>query len=157
MQKLHPDFGRIEAPSARHVNKRNFRFVAHWKPMHPKRVIIRCGFGFFFENKQEVTVKNWREGGYWQYLISTRRRYVPHSIKTVIWRTLYNEIPAHLRRPGHQHSERRYQSEHQHRNFWLPFTRRHPKTIHQSYRPYTNCHNRNSRISTTRKHPRTIH
>lgn len=25
MQKLYPDFGRIEAPSARHVNKRNFR------------------------------------------------------------------------------------------------------------------------------------
>ena len=72
------------------------------KAMHPTRVIVWCGFcsrgiigSFFIENEQleAVTVngdryramlneffihKNWR-GEYWQHLVSTGRRYMPHS------------------------------------------------------------------------------
>ena len=59
------------------------------KPTHPKRLTVWCGFWstgiiglFFFENKQDhveriFVHKNWR-GGYWQHLVSTGRRYVPH-------------------------------------------------------------------------------
>ena len=69
------------------------------KPMRPKRVTVWCGFWsrgiiepFFFENEQGevVTVNGDRcramlneflitRGGYWQDLVSTGRRYVPHS------------------------------------------------------------------------------
>ena len=73
------------------------------KPTHPKRFTVWWEFWrrgiigpFFFENEQgeAVTVnseaivigpcwknlvhKNWR-GAYWQHLVSTGRRYVPHS------------------------------------------------------------------------------
>ena len=78
------------------------------KATHPKRVTVWCGFcsrgiigPFFFENEQgeAVTVnddryrtilnevffhKNWSEG-YWQHLVSTERRYVPHSRSYTRW------------------------------------------------------------------------
>ena len=93
-----------------YINKQNCRIwstkSSHAyieKPTHPKWVFVLCGFWsrgiigpFFFENEQgeAITVngdryramlneflfhKNWREG-YWQHLVSTRQRYVPHSL-----------------------------------------------------------------------------
>ena len=88
------------------------------KPMHPTWVTVWCGFWsrgiigpFFFENEQgeAVTVngdrnramlnevffhKNLREG-YWQHLVSTGRRYLPHSrsytrcFVSCFWRSHY--------------------------------------------------------------------
>ena len=67
------------------------------KPTHPKRATVWCGFWsrgiigqFFLENEQgeAVTVNGdryramlneiWRRG-YWQHLVPTGQRYVPHS------------------------------------------------------------------------------
>ena len=65
------------------------------RPTHPKRVTVWCGFwsrGSFLRkwarrdrwpslsaHVERIFIhKNWR-GGYWQHLVSTRRRYVPPS------------------------------------------------------------------------------
>ena len=88
-----------------YVNKQNCRIWGKEnphayieKPIHPKRVTVWCGFwsrgiikAFFSKMSMEWPLqsmvivierifvhKNWR-GGYWQHLVSTRRRYVPHS------------------------------------------------------------------------------
>ena len=88
------------------------------KPTHPKRVTVWCGFWsrgiikpFYFRkwamrdhysqwrslsgHDERIFVhKNWREA-YWQHLVSTRRRYVPHSrsytrrLALCFWRSHY--------------------------------------------------------------------
>ena len=81
------------------------------KLKHPKRVTVWCGFWsrgiiepFFFENEQEktATVNGDRYrvvmgGGYWQHLVSTRRRYVQLSrsytryFAPCFWRSHYQQ------------------------------------------------------------------
>ena len=99
------DFGKKKKSSFQmkliggYVNKQNCRisgienphaYIEH--PTHPKRITVWCNIigSFFSENEQgeAVTVngdryramlnENWRRG-YWQHLVSTERRYVPHS------------------------------------------------------------------------------
>ena len=83
------------------------------KPTHPKRVTVWCGFWFrgifsHFSSKmnkekplQSIAIviepcwTNFCSGGYWQHLISTGRRYVPHSpiytrcFAICFWRSYY--------------------------------------------------------------------